>query len=125
MMPNRTFVFRRSSMAAAAVPAALLALALSAHASAQAVSPFGTPFPVGRSPIERHQIIINRADKPATVVPVAGIVTHIQQGLLNISAGQASGAQAVTLPYEPHEVYSIPIRVGMFSTFSFPKNEPI
>lgn len=125
MMSNRTFAFRRPFLIAAIASAALLALALSVPASAQTASPFGTPFPVGRSPIEHHQIIINSADKPATVVPVAGIVTHIQSRLLNISAGQASGAQAVTLPYEPHEVYTIPIRIGMFSTFSFPKNEPI
>ncbi len=125
MMSNRTFAFRRVGQAVSITTAALLALALSTPASAQTASPFGTPFPVRRSPVEHHQIIINKADKPATVVSVPGVVTHIQAGLLNISAGQASGAQAVTLPYEPHEVYRIPIRVGMFSTFAFPKNEPI
>jgi type IV secretion system protein VirB9 len=49
----------------------------------------------------------------------------ISQRLADASTQQASGSSVVTLQWHPHEVFPVPIRQGMFTTFQFPAGEKI
>lgn len=60
-----------------------------------------------------------RTIQPSPVQP--SLVEKIAQA----SIEQAAGANVVTLPWQPHRVYDIPIRQGMFTTFQFPTGESI
>jgi len=42
-----------------------------------------------------------------------------------VTSAMTEGAQIVTLPWRAHETSIIPVRPGMFVTFSFPKNDTI
>lgn len=65
------------------------------------------------------------SDSAPMLVRPSGALLKAQKMAETLTREQATGAQVVTLPWRAHKTYDIPIRVGMFTTFSFPKDEPI
>lgn len=115
----------------------LIALAILAAYSgaAYAAGAFGAPVHVGKtdkanastetaSSIVPKQIVVPAASAPA-LVEVPPLVQNVQAQLARITAQQATGAQVVTLTWHEHETYPVPIKVGMFTTIAFPKDEPV
>ena len=87
--------------------------------AAGAQTAFGSPV-VKRDPAQKHMRVSH-----GHVVKKIDAVEKTQRALANITAANASGAQVVTLAYGQHKTYTIPVRRGMFTTLSLPKNEPI
>jgi len=52
-------------------------------------------------------------------------VAKVQAALANISKSLASDAQVAVFPYRMNRIYQIDIKPGMFTTFTFPKDEVI
>lgn len=52
-------------------------------------------------------------------------VAQVQKAITAVTDKQAKGAQVVAFPFHENEIYQIPLKTGMFVTFSIPKNEPI
>jgi len=119
----------------------LIAMAvLTAFSSgAQAAGAFGTPVNVVGGATEKasatasphaapsvvpQQIVVPAASGPA-LVQVPPLVQNVQAQLARITAQQATGAQVVTLTWHEHETFPVPIKVGMFTTIAFPKDEPV
>jgi type IV secretory pathway VirB9-like protein len=104
----------------------VVAISMGLAASASVAGTFGKPL-VRRLPVERNMTVVETRDVPPrpVIVQTPRVVSSTQAALANITASDASGAQIVTLPYSPHDTYDIPLRVGMFTTFSIPADEPI
>jgi type IV secretion system protein VirB9 len=106
----------KSSWSLGVLAAAVVAVCASAPAAAQ--STVGAPIVKRDAPAD----MVVRDGKLMQQLPP---VSKTEQALAAVTAANASGAQVVTLPYGEHKTYTIPIRPGMFSTFSLPKDEPI
>lgn len=114
--------FAKPSAVALMAAAALLSLASGVHAQ----QAFGRPV-LERTSAHADMTLVQTSGHPSRPVAVRkpAAVTKTQLALADITASDASGAQVVTLPYEPHGTYDIPLREGMFTTFSIPSDEPI
>jgi len=99
--------------------ACAVALAAGFAPGAFAQSVFGSPV-VKPDPASAGKDVLG-----TKVVPKLKAVTDTERALASLTASQASGAAIVTLNYSPHKVFDIPVRVGMFTTLSLPKDEPI
>lgn len=96
--------------------------ALSAAPLAQAKdSAFGAPQPLAGG----RELVMRGDHKLPQLVSTPPILIKAQRQLEQATARQAQGAKVVTLTWQPHGTYNIPIRPGMFSTLAFPKDEPI
>ncbi|MBA9871437.1 MULTISPECIES: TrbG/VirB9 family P-type conjugative transfer protein [Ralstonia] len=95
-------------------------LMISACLPAMAVPPehlFGSP--------DVNTVTVPTDGSIATVNQVPEAVRKAQQMVASVTAQQAGGAKVVTLPFHAQETFAIPIRPGMFTTISFPKDEPV
>jgi len=116
-----------------------LAILVAFSGGAQAAGAFGSPVHVGdptrematTSPASHEgvsvvpqQLVVPAASAPA-LVQVPPLVQNVQAQLARITAQQATGAQVVTLTWHEHETFPVPIKVGMFTTIAFPKDEPV
>lgn len=101
---------RQPSIFSGALTALAVGLLVCGQARAGGVQ-FGAPVPL------RHTV--------ARSVQSAAPAPDISQRLAMASTQQAAGSGIVTLQWHAHEVYPIPIRQGMFTTFQFPSGEQI
>ncbi len=113
-----------------------LAILMAFSAAAQAAGAFGSPVSVRKDAgpniqapsngggVVPQQIVVPSASAPS-IVQVPPLVQNVQAQLARITAQQATGAEVVTLTWHEHETYPIPIKVGMFTTIAFPKDEPV
>lgn len=105
---------------------ASFAVALTLFTPSILAGTFGHPL-VQRLPSQRGMAVVESHEIPPrpVLVHTPQVVSATQAALADITASDASGAQVVTLSYSPHATYDIPLRAGMFTTFSIPADEPI
>lgn len=97
----------------------LLAVATTPALAASSQATFGRPIVTQRTVPNDVRVYDGK------VVHNLPVVTQAEQELSAATAANASGAQVVTLGFGEHKTYAIPIRVGMFTTFVLPKDDPI
>lgn len=100
--------------------AVVAAISAAPYAHASGVE-FGPPEPLSGG----HALVMRGDHQLPQIVTTPKVLVQAQHQLEQLTAKQVQGAQVVTLTWEPHGTYTIPIRTGMFSTLSFPKSEPI
>lgn len=122
-MHNQLIVHSSAMRRAAWVGVVLFAFVAVVAQARDAGSPFGAPVIKTRT-IQRESIV-NHKGELSTVVQTPQPVIQVQRRLEAVSSAQASGAQVVTLQWRRHGTYTIPIRVGNFSTLVMPKGSPI
>jgi type IV secretion system protein VirB9 len=61
----------------------------------------------------------------ATVAGTEDPVAKVQAALGSITQSLASGAQVAVFPYRMNRIYQVDIKPGMFTTFTFPRDEVI
>ena len=114
---------RRLSMRVLAIAILSSCAALPAMAGVVS-SPFGSPV-IRTRVVHRRDIVGGTATSLPEVVQTPAPILRVQQQLESVSAAQSSGAEVVTLDWRRHGTYTIPIRVGMFSTLVMPKSSPV
>ena len=102
-------------------PTKLTPIVLALVCACAQASPFGSP-----SPLPNGKLLIPGGNTALpTIVQNPPVVLKAQRMIEQATAEQASGAKVVTLTWHEHETFPIPIKPGMFTTLSFPKDEPV
>lgn len=65
------------------------------------------------------------ARKPTTVPRVMDPVARVQAALTSVTQELSSGARVAVFPYRADRIYQVNIKPGMFTTFTFPRDEVI
>lgn len=101
-------------------------IVFSAHANADG---FSGSEPAVRGPgASGVREVVRRPQAPAVNVSINQAndpVAQVQAALGDVTRSLASGAQVAVFPYRMNRIYQVDIKPGMFTTFTFPRDEVI